>query len=145
MEKMKQHFLKNHRKVEQYARRNIFASFSLAHSTGSATTPGHSEVSNQHSSSELLEKVTSEVQILKERYLELRQKYNQLACECYDTDLLLKDMRQANFQLNVGRQVLEEKLPIAETMTTINRSRENLEQLSRKAFGMFIRFSSENI
>lgn len=136
-EKMKQQFSKNHRKVEQYARRNIFAS-SIPQPGRKASQSSLLHASSPHSSSELLERVTGEVEMLKERYLELRQKHNELACECHDTDLLLKDMRQANFQLNVGRQVLEEKLPLAETMTSMNRNREDLEILSKQALGILL-------
>jgi len=122
LESMRRHFVKNTSKFELYATRNIFAMPLL--DAGGEKGSGSAE--------------QAEVDTLKAKYLEAQDNHARLAGEVRDSEALLKDMRDSLYKVRVAeQQVGDQSAPLAETLSTLNEQRANLQALTKRARGKF--------
>lgn len=122
--KVNEVFDKNLEKFKIYAMRNIFV-----------PTSQNAESTASSSSSKISTETDEELNTLRKQYLALQAEHRELADNCRDTDLLLKDMRSALFTLRVGAQAFDDIQPIAETVANITQNREKLQQMCIEANG----------
>jgi hypothetical protein len=134
LERMKSAYNKNMDKFELYALRNIF------------TLPSPEESSHVLASRQALNSATKEVDKLRQDYLKAQAKHNELQYECYESELLLKDMKSALFNLRVGSQVLDEfqVRPIADKADTLNQKKARLDGLIKRAATLVDEMDIEN-
>ena len=118
---MRQQFHRNMDKFDIYCSRNIFIPSSSS-----------STVLNKVES---LDSVSSKLEELREKYLNLRIQYNDLSVSTKTAALQFEDIRAALFQIRVGGQVLDEYnvQPLAETMATLKQQKVALQDLCVKA------------
>jgi hypothetical protein len=95
LERMKGEYNKNMDKFELYALRNIF------------TLPSPEESITALESKTSLNNTINELNILRLKYMDIQSQSNILKHECNEGEILLKDMKQAIFNLKVGSQILE--------------------------------------
>ena len=135
LERMKSAYNKNMDKFELYALRNIF------------TLPSPEESSHVLASRQALNSATKEVDKLRQDYLKAQAKHNELQYECYESELLLKDMKSALFNLRVGSQVLDEfqVRPIADKADTLNQKKARLDGLIKRAATLVDEMDIENM
>jgi hypothetical protein len=114
---------KNMAKFDLYAERNIFS------------LPAPGESLSAIASKQALEKTTSELNAVRQKYLETQAQNNRLKLECEEAELLLKDMRSAMFNLKVGSQVLDEYStgPFQSTMVGLGDKKVELHALYERA------------
>jgi hypothetical protein len=120
------HYEKNLAKFAMYANRNIFTTSSLS-STEKPTVP--TSITNEISALDI------DLFSLRSKFVELRESHALRKSECRDSDLLLKDMRNALFNLRIGAQALDEVQPLADTLAIVEQHKRTLYELSRRAGG----------
>ena len=98
-------------------------------------TSQNAESTASSSSSKIATETDEELNTLRKQYLALQAEHRELADNCRDPDLLLKDMRRAWFTLRVGAQAFDDIQPIAETVANITQNREKLQQMCIEANG----------
>jgi Mis12 protein len=123
------HYDKNMKKFGQYADRNIFVLPQPAQSSRASTADTEAAIKAE------MEAMTAEIHELRSKYASLKEAHSVLSRECRDADLLLKDMRNALFNLRVGAQALEtnQVQPLAETVAIMEQHKQALMQLSWRA------------
>jgi hypothetical protein len=130
-DKIKFIYDKNMDKFELYAQRNIFTlpkdSVGEGATDESKSASGGEEIDNQLAEAH-------------NRLLEMQNKYFTLKTDYEDGELLLKDMREAIFQLKVGQQVLDEYSvePLSKFSGSMLQQKESLEALTEKATHLLI-------
>lgn len=109
-------FGENMKKFGLYSQRNVFSGV-LDNKSGSSASSD------------------AELAALREKYLEVHSEYCRLTLECADYAVLLKDMRNALFQLRVSAQVFDDYsvMPLADTVAQVTQQRANLEEMCAKA------------
>ena len=120
------------KKFAVYADRNIFIANQQSPPSSATQVNDKDELMKAE-----LKAATEEVQSLKEEYLSLRANHVQLASECRDGDLLLKDMRKSLFTIRVGAQTLDEckVQPLIETVAILEQHQQTMVDLTARANG----------
>ena len=126
---MKSSYEKNMKKFAVYADRNIFIASKEQNTAAS--------VDKNELIKDELRVVCDEVEALKSVYLAKRADHLQLAGECRDGDLLLKDMRKSLFTIRVGGQLFDDckVQPLIETVAILEQHQGDMVKLSERAKG----------
>lgn len=127
-DKIKYIYDKNMDKFELYAQRNIFA-------LPTDTVWGEGATDESKNASGGGEGIDNQLAEAHNRLLEIQSKYFTLKTDYEDGELLLKDMREAIFQLKVGQQVLDEYSvqPLSKFSGNMSQQQESLQALTEKA------------
>lgn len=142
MQKIKQNFEKNFAKFQLYTLRNIFnpptninpLSMTPLQESSSSSNNNNNVIPDQIEDAEEIE-LTKTLEKLREKYLTAQGEYLHLSSECRDMDTLLKEMRNAMFNLRVALQSLEdfEILPLSDTTYMITQYQQKLQQCQQDA------------
>ena len=126
LERMKAEYEKNMNKLELYALRNIF------------TLPNPEESPAVLASRNSFDESIVELDNLRSKYMAIQSQHNILKHECDQGEVLLKDMKQAMFNLRVSQQVLDEYnvTPLSSTVTELNAKQLQLDALCTKAMNI---------
>jgi hypothetical protein len=102
--------------------------------SSSSSNNNNNAIPDQIEDAEEIE-LTKTLEKLREKYLMAQGEYLHLSSECRDMDTLLKEMRNAMFNLRVALQSLEdfEILPLSDTTYMITQYQQKLQQCQQDA------------
>ena len=136
---MREEFESNLSRFELYVNRNIFVPNSIPPPSSQHTVIEPTAADIPPNNQDSLTAITGEVDALKQHYLRIRSAHTRLSNECRNSELLIRDMRTAMFNLRVGAQALEENNihPLEGTVGNLAQYRQILLKLSNTATGFY--------